>query len=45
MPHVPLLYYRRHEGNVTGGKTETRKKLQWREYLIKKLIARVFFGR
>ena len=42
---VPLLHYRRHEGNVTGGKTETRKKLQWREYLIKKLIARVFFGR
>lgn len=42
---VPLLYYRRHEGNVTGGKTETRRKLQWREYLIKKLIARVFFGR
>ena len=42
---VPLLYYRRHEGNVTGGKTETRQKLQWREYLIKKLIARVFFGR
>ena len=42
---VPLLYYRRHEGNVTGGQTATRQKLQWREYLIKKLIARVFFGR
>ena len=42
---VPLLYYRRHEGNVTGGKTDTRQKLHWREYLIKKLIARVFFGR
>ena len=42
---VPLLYYRRHEGNVTGGQTDTRQKLQWREYLIKKLIGRVFFGR
>ena len=42
---VPLLYYRRHEGNVTGGRTDTRQKLRWREYLIKKLIARVFFGR
>ncbi len=42
---VPLLYYRRHEGTVTGEKTDTRQKVQWREYLIKKLIARVFFGR
>ena len=42
---VPLLYYRRHEGNVTGGETSTRQKLQWREYLIKRLIGRVFFGR
>ena len=42
---VPLLYYRRHEGNVTGGQTDTKQKLRWREYLLKKLIGRVFFGR
>ena len=42
---VPLLYYRRHEGNVTGGRTDTKQKLRWREYLLKKLIGRVFFGR
>ena len=42
---LPLLYYRRHEGNVTGGQTDTKQKLRWREYLLKKLIGRVFFGR
>ncbi len=29
------IYYRRHDGAVTGGKTSLRQKLQWRAGIIK----------
>ena len=42
---TPLLFYRRHGGNVTGGATSNAQKLQWRQYLLRRLIARILFGR
>ncbi len=42
---LPLIYYRVHGGNVTGGKTSSIQKLQWRRYLITKLYKRVLFNK
>ena len=42
---APLIYYRRTGSNVTGGETTTRQKLQWRRYLIRRLIGRIVFDR
>ena len=41
----PLIYYRQHGNNVTGGSTTTEQKLQWRRYLIERLAARILLGR
>lgn len=38
---LPLIYYRVHGGNVTGGATSAAQKLAWRRYLIVKLYKRV----
>lgn len=38
---LPLIYYRVHGGNVTGGKTSFSQKMAWRRYLILKLYKRV----
>ncbi|MBQ3136362.1 MAG: glycosyltransferase family 2 protein [Clostridia bacterium] len=40
---LPLIYYRVHGGNVTGGKTTFKQKIEWRRYLILKLYKRVMF--
>ncbi|MCI6771833.1 MAG: glycosyltransferase family 2 protein [Oscillospiraceae bacterium] len=40
---VPLIYYRIHGNNVTGGETTLRQKLRWRRYLIKRLAGRILF--
>ena len=40
---MPLIYYRVHGGNVTGGETSFKQKMKWRRYLIEKLIKRVVF--
>jgi 16S rRNA processing protein RimM len=40
---MPLIYYRVHGGNVTGGETTFNQKMKWRRYLIEKLIKRVVF--
>ena len=40
---MPLIYYRVHGGNVTGGATSFSQKMKWRRYLIDKLIKRVVF--
>lgn len=42
---APLIYYRVHGGNVTGGKTTFSQKMRWRSYLIKKLGARIILKR
>ena len=42
---APLIYYRVHGGNVTGGATTTEQKISWRRYLIKHLAGRILFGR
>ena len=42
---LPLIYYRVHGGNVTGGKTTFRQKMEWRRYLIFKLYKRVILKR
>lgn len=42
---APLIYYRRTGSNVTGGETTTKQKLQWRQYLIRRLIGRIVFDR
>ena len=42
---APLIYYRRTGNNVTGGETTTKQKLQWRQYLIRRLIGRIVFDR
>ena len=42
---APLIYYRRTGNNVTGGETTTKQKLQWRRYLIRRLIGRIVFDR
>lgn len=42
---MPLIYYRVHGGNVTGGETTTAQKIRWRRYLIRKLYKRVFLKR
>ncbi|MCM1364604.1 MAG: glycosyltransferase family 2 protein [Faecalibacterium sp.] len=42
---APLIYYRVHGGNVTGGETTMKQKLKWRHYLIKKLSMRIFLHR
>ena len=41
---APLIYYRVHGGNVTGGETTTAQKLNWRRYLVRHLALRIFFG-
>lgn len=38
---LPLIYYRVHGGNVTGGQTSFAQKMAWRRYLILKLYKRV----
>lgn len=38
---LPLIYYRVHGSNVTGGETTFRQKIEWRRYLIAKLYKRV----
>ena len=38
---LPLIYYRVHGGNVTGGQTSFSQKMAWRRYLILKLYKRV----
>ncbi len=38
---MPLIYYRVHGNNVTGGATTFEQKLRWRTYLIEKLFKRV----
>ena len=38
---VPLIYYRIHGGNVTGGETTFKQKLYWRKYLIRRLAGRI----
>ncbi len=40
---VPLIYYRIHGDNVTGGETTLRQKLYWRRYLVKRLAGRILF--
>ncbi len=40
---LPLIYYRVHGGNVTGGETSLAQKIAWRRYLILKLYKRVLF--
>ncbi len=42
---LPLIYYRVHGGNVTGGKTTFKQKMEWRRYLIAKLYKRVILKR
>ena len=42
---APLIYYRRTGSNVTGGETTAKQKLQWRRYLIKRLVGRILFDR
>lgn len=42
---LPLIYYRVHGGNVTGGKTTFKQKMEWRRYLISKLYKRVLLKR
>lgn len=42
---LPLIYYRVHGGNVTGGVTTFRQKIEWRRYLIFKLYKRVILKR
>ena len=42
---APLIYYRIHGDNVTGGETSFRQKLQWRRYLLKRLFTRIVFNR
>lgn len=42
---APLIYYRVHGENVTGGETSMKQKLKWRSYLIRRLNARIFFNR
>ena len=34
----PLIYYRRHSGAVTGGRTSFSQKLKWRMSIIKAVI-------
>ncbi len=41
----PLIYYRVHGENVTGGETTTKQKLKWRSYLIRRLSMRIFLNR
>ena len=38
--HEPLLLWRRHDGNVTGGKTAFADKLRWRLVLLRALTRR-----
>ncbi|MGN1442632.1 MAG: glycosyltransferase family 2 protein [Acutalibacteraceae bacterium] len=40
---VPLIYYRIHGNNVTGGETTLKQKIYWRRYLIKRLAGRILF--
>lgn len=42
---LPLIYYRVHGGNVTGGATSFSQKMAWRRYLILKLYKRVILKR
>ena len=42
---APLISYRRTGAHVTGGETTTKQKLQWRRYLIRRLIGRIVFDR
>lgn len=42
---LPLIYYRVHGGNVTGGETSFSQKMAWRRYLIMKLYKRVILKR
>lgn len=42
---LPLIYYRVHGGNVTGGETSFSQKMTWRRYLISKLYKRVILKR
>lgn len=42
---APLIYYRVHGENVTGGETTTEQKLKWRVYLVRKLFERIFLGK
>lgn len=42
---APLIYYRIHGDNVTGGETTLEQKLLWRRYLIKRLIGRIVFNK
>ena len=38
----PLLFYRRHGGNVSGGKTSVSTKLRWRLSLVNQLLRRFY---
>lgn len=42
---APLIYYRVHGNNVTGGETTTEQKIRWRRYLVKYLAGRILFGK
>lgn len=42
---MQLIYYRVHGGNVTGGETSLKQKMQWRRYLLSKLYKRVITGK
>ena len=42
---TPLIYYRVHGGNVTGGETTLEQKFRWRQYLIKRLFGRIVFNK
>lgn len=42
---APLIYYRIHGNNVTGGETTLKQKLSWRRYLVRRLVARLVFNR
>lgn len=42
---APLIYYRIHGDNVTGGETTLEQKILWRRYLIKRLIGRILFNK
>lgn len=42
---TPLIYYRVHGDNVTGGKTSFEQKLLWRRYLLKRLFGRIVFNK
>ena len=42
---TPLIYYRVHVENVTGGETTNEQKVRWRIFLVIKLFERILLGK